>query len=83
VIILDRQFRKRDEQFDGRPFHGGKKRFTAEDFEYDGEGNKYRCPEGKELFYKGHVKLNRNSPQTLFIADKKQEENLCERYGKR
>jgi hypothetical protein len=105
--IPGRQFRKRDGQFEGRPFHGGKGRFTAENFEYDGAENKYRCPEGRELSYKGHVKLSRNSGEkcqaksrdcrdcplwerrvagrggkslrTLFIADKKQEGNLCEK----
>jgi hypothetical protein len=105
ALIPDQQFRKRDASFEGRPFHGGKKRFTAEDFEYEAEENKYRCPEKKDLLYKGHVKLNRNSgekyqarrgdckdcplrercaagrggnsPRTLFIADKRKEENLC------
>ncbi|MDR1469270.1 MAG: transposase [Spirochaetaceae bacterium] len=61
VIIPDQQFRKRDEHFDGRPEHGGKGRFTAEDFAYDDKGNSYRYPAGKELCYKGYVKLNRNS----------------------
>jgi hypothetical protein len=61
AIIPDQQFRKRDGQFEGRPEHGGKGRFTAEDFEYDEAGNSYRCPAKKELTYKGHVRLNRNS----------------------
>jgi hypothetical protein len=64
VLIPDQQFRKRDTSFEGRPFHGGKGRFTAEDFEYDAEENKYRCPGKKELLYKGHVKLNRNSERS-------------------
>jgi hypothetical protein len=106
ALIPDQQFRARDEQFEGRPLHGGKQRFTAEDFEYDEEENKYRCPGKKELLYKGHMKLNQNSgekrqarssdckdcplrerrlagrggksPRTLFIADKRNGENLCE-----
>jgi transposase len=61
VLIPDQQFRKRDAHFDGRKGHGGAGRFTAEDFEYDEAGNYYRCPMGKSLTYKGHVKLNRNS----------------------
>jgi hypothetical protein len=61
AIIPDQQFRKRDEQFDGRPEHGGKGRFTAEDFAYDEKENSCRCPAQKQLSYKGHVKLNRNS----------------------
>jgi hypothetical protein len=107
VIIPDQQFRKRDGQFEGRPFHGGKGRFTAEDFKYNKKTSACRCPANKELSYKGRVKLSRNSgekcqarsgdcgdcplrerrvagrggksPRTLFIADKKQEENLCEK----
>jgi hypothetical protein len=107
VIIPDQQFRKRDGQFEGRPFHGGKGRFTAGDFEYNKKASACRCPAKKELSYKGHVKLSRNSgekcqaksgdcrecplrerrvagrggksPRTLFIADKKQEESLCEK----
>jgi hypothetical protein len=61
VIIPDQQFHKRDEHFDGRPGHGGKGRFTIGDFEYEEGENKYRCPLGKELTYKGHVQLKRNS----------------------
>jgi hypothetical protein len=41
--------------------HGGKGRYTVKDFEYDEKRNSYRCPAGKELSYKGRVKLNRNS----------------------
>jgi hypothetical protein len=33
----------------------------VEDFAYDEKENSYRCPAGKQLCYKGHVKLNRNS----------------------
>jgi transposase len=61
VLIPDQQFQKRDGHFEGRPFHGGKGRFTVEDFEYDDGENSYRCPGKKKLLYKGHVKLNRNS----------------------
>jgi hypothetical protein len=61
VIIPDQQFRKRDARFEGRKCHGGKGRFSAEDFEYDKEGNRYVCPGKKVLEYKGHVELNRNS----------------------
>jgi transposase len=61
VIIPDQQFRKRDGHFDGRPGHGGKGRFTMGDFEYEEGENRYRCPAGKELTYKGHVQLKRNS----------------------
>ncbi|MDR3173289.1 MAG: transposase, partial [Treponema sp.] len=72
----------------------------------------YRCPAKKELAYKGHVRLNRNSGEkyqaksgdckgcalqqrciagsggkspkrTLFIADKSQEENRCDRMRKK
>jgi hypothetical protein len=39
----------------------GTGRFTAEDFEYDEGENSYRCPAKKELSYKGHVQLKRNS----------------------
>ncbi|MDR0721558.1 MAG: transposase [Treponema sp.] len=60
-ILPDPQFRQRDEQFEGRPEHGGKHRFTVEAVACDGQGNRYRCPAGKELSYKGQVKLNRNS----------------------
>jgi hypothetical protein len=60
VLIPDQQFRKRDAQFEGRPEHGGKGRFTVKDFTYNEEENSYRCPEGKELEYQGKVKLNRN-----------------------
>jgi hypothetical protein len=60
VIIPDQQFRKRDTQFEGRQCHGGKGRFTAEDFEYEEEGNRYQCPGKKVLEYKGHEELNRN-----------------------
>ncbi|MDR2783057.1 MAG: IS1182 family transposase, partial [Treponema sp.] len=52
VLIPDQQFRV--------PGGLGTGRFTAEDFEYDEQGNRYRCPAGKDLLYKGHVKLNRN-----------------------
>jgi transposase len=61
VIIPDQQFRKRDGQFAGQKGHGGKGRFTAEDFEYDKTGNRYLCPQKKVLEYKGYVELNRNS----------------------
>jgi hypothetical protein len=44
-----------------RPGHGGTGRYTVEDFAYDEKENRYRCPAGKELCCKGHVKLNRNS----------------------
>jgi hypothetical protein len=61
VLIPDQQFRKRDEQFEGRKGHGGKGRFTADKFTYNEAENTYTCPNGKTLIYKGHVKLNRNS----------------------
>ncbi|MDR1863476.1 MAG: IS1182 family transposase, partial [Treponema sp.] len=61
VLIPDPQFRRRDPQFEGRKGHGGKGRFTQDDFKYDEENNTYRCPENKILAYKGHVTLNRNS----------------------
>ncbi|MDR1900704.1 MAG: hypothetical protein LBQ88_00275 [Treponema sp.] len=61
VLIPDGQFRRRDPQFEGQKGHGGKGRFTKEDFKYDEEDNTYRCPENKVLEYKGHVELNRNS----------------------
>jgi hypothetical protein len=61
VIIPDQQFRKRDEQFAGQKGHGGKGRFTVEDFTYDKKKNQYICPRKKALAYKGHVELNRNS----------------------
>jgi hypothetical protein len=38
-----------DEQFEGRPFHGGKKRFTAEDFEYGGKEDNYRALYGRRM----------------------------------
>jgi hypothetical protein len=60
VIIPDQQFRKRDEQFDGRPEPGGTGRYTVVDFAYDEKENRYQCPAGKQLCHKGHVKLNRN-----------------------
>jgi hypothetical protein len=40
ALIPDQQFRKREATVEGRPFHGGKGRFTAEDFEYEAEENK-------------------------------------------
>jgi hypothetical protein len=61
VLIPDQQFRKRDPQFEGRKGHGGKGRFTKEDFKYDEEHNTYRCPENNVLEYQGQVELNRNS----------------------
>jgi hypothetical protein len=64
VIILDRQFRKRDARFAGRKQQGGKCRFTAEDFVYNKEKNSYRCPGKKELPYKGHMAPNRNGGET-------------------
>jgi hypothetical protein len=61
VLIPDPQFRKRDGHFEGQKGHGGKGRFTKEDFKYNEENNTYTCPANKVLEYKGHVKLNRNS----------------------
>jgi hypothetical protein len=60
VIIPDRQFRKQDGHFTGRPEHGGKGRFTVEDVEYDEGEHSYRFPAKKKLLYKRHVQLNRN-----------------------
>jgi hypothetical protein len=56
VIIPDPQFRNRD------PGHEKKEeRYKAEDFKYNKKENIYKCPVGKVLIHKGHVKLNRNS----------------------
>jgi transposase len=109
VLIPDQQFRKRDERFDERKDHyNGKGRLDKSQFIFNEESNTYTCPAGKDLVYKGHMKLNRNSGdkyqgrssdckncplrgkciasrggvknprRTLFIADKKQDENLCQ-----
>jgi hypothetical protein len=64
AIIPDQQFRKRDAHFEGCRYHGGKRRFSAGDFEYDKKKNRYICSAGKPLEYKEHVKLNRNSGET-------------------
>jgi transposase len=61
VLIPDPQFRKRDPHFAGQKGHGGKGRFTKEDFTYNEKNNTYTCPANKVLEYKGHIKLNRNS----------------------
>jgi hypothetical protein len=55
VILPDRQFRKRDAQFAGRKCHGGKCRFTAEDFVYTEGKNSCTYPGP------GKVEPNRNS----------------------
>jgi len=109
ILTPDPQFRNRDERFDGRKEgYNSKGRIDASQFSYNEEGNTYSCPAGKELEYKGEVKLNRNSgkkyqakssdckgcpyrkeciasrggteapKRTLFISDKKQEDNLCQ-----
>jgi transposase len=110
VLIPDQQFRKRDERFAGREDHyNGKGRLDKTQFTFHKESNTYTCPCGKDLVYKGRVKLNRNSGEkyqarssdckncrlrgkciasrggtknpcrTLFVADKKQDENLCQK----
>jgi hypothetical protein len=109
VLIPDQQFRKRDERFDGRQEDTNSKgRLAINQFSYNEESNSYSCPSGKELVYKGHMQLHRNSGEkyqakssdckecslrarciasrggtlhpfrTLFVADKRQEENLCQ-----
>jgi transposase len=62
VLIPDTQFRQRDPYFAEKK-HGkaGKKRFSAEDFAYDEKTDRYRCPCGKVLEYKGDVTLRNNS----------------------
>jgi hypothetical protein len=61
VLIPDQQFRKRDLHFERQKGHGGKGRFTVEDFMYNEEEDTYTCPNNKILVYKGQVELNRSS----------------------
>jgi transposase/stalled ribosome alternative rescue factor ArfA len=63
AIIPDPQFRKRDEQFtEGKygKYHKEKARYDASDFTYVKKENRYICPAGKELAYKGISELNSN-----------------------
>jgi transposase len=62
VIIPDPHFRERDERFSERPKHEKKteKKFSADDFVYDEDGNFYTCPMGKKLLYKGKSGLRHN-----------------------
>jgi hypothetical protein len=59
VLISDQQFRTRGERFEGRADQN-KGRYPLDQFMFKEETNSYSCPEGKELSYKGVVKLNRN-----------------------
>jgi len=63
VLIPDSQFRQRDPYFtEKKEIKVKKKRkFTLEDFTYDGKKDCYICPSGKILEYKYHVKLRNNS----------------------
>jgi hypothetical protein len=38
----------------------GKERYTVKDFTYEEKENSCQCPAGKQLSYKGYMKLNRN-----------------------
>ena len=50
ALIPDINFRKRDSRFETQKCHKPKSgRFTLEDFTYDEAGDKYICPNGKEL----------------------------------
>jgi transposase len=60
AIIPDEQFRNRDGQLKDGERRKGKEKFDARHFKYDKKGNKYICPNGKVLSYRGKVKLNRN-----------------------
>lgn len=60
AVIPDEQFRNRDKQLNEGEKRRGKERFDARHFKYEKNGNYYMCPNGKELSYKGKVKLNRN-----------------------
>jgi hypothetical protein len=113
VLIPDPQFRKRDPHFDGSKGRSGKKRYTAEDFTYDKDTDRYTCPGGKALEYKCTVKMKKtngrqyrakvsdcrdcplaekcirkrterkNGVRTLYIAERKNEENLSEEMRKK
>jgi hypothetical protein len=62
VLIPDTQFRQRDPYFsEKKQEKAEKKRFKAEDFEYDEKTKSYKCPSGKVLEHKGDVTLRNNS----------------------
>jgi hypothetical protein len=113
VLIPDPQFRQRDPYFaEKKKEKAGKKRFVAEDFEYDEKTDSYVCPCGKTLEYKYDITLRNNSGRkyhakrtdcakcplierciarrngknpfrTLYIVDRKYEENLSEKMRKK
>jgi hypothetical protein len=60
AIIPDEQYRNRAEELNEGERRKGKDRYDARYFKYDTEGNYYVCPNGKELKFRGTVKLNRN-----------------------
>jgi hypothetical protein len=60
AVIPDEQYRNRDKELNEGERREGKERMDARYFEYDEEGNFYTCPNGKELTFRGKVKLNRN-----------------------
>jgi transposase len=65
VLIPDPQFRQRDPHFAEKKNEKVKKKnkekYVLEDFKYDKNGNRYQCPAGSWLEYKGIVKLRNNS----------------------
>ena len=65
VLIPDPQFRRWDPYFADRKGHEVEKKkytkYTIKEFNYDKENNCYGCQAGKELVYKGYVKLRNNS----------------------
>jgi transposase len=109
VLIPDPQFRQRDPYFaEKKKEKVGKKKFTIEDFTYNGKTDSYICPAGNVLEYKYDVTLRNNSGKqyrakrgicadcpllgqcikvktsknpvrTLYIIDKKYEDNLSEK----
>jgi hypothetical protein len=110
ALIPDPQFRQRDPYFaekKAQKVHK-EKRFSQEDFTYEKKKDRYICPAGEALEYKGKADLRNNSGRkyqarrsscakcplieqciarrtakkpvrTLFIADRKYEENLSEK----
>jgi hypothetical protein len=109
VLIPDPQFRQRDPYFaEKKKEKAPRKRYSAEEFQYDKKTDSYICPAGKILEHKYDVELRNNSGKqyraqrgacvncskldkciarrtsktpvrTLYIIDRKYEENLSEK----
>ena len=60
AIIPDEQFRNRDKEIKDGKRRSGKEKFDIRHFKYVEKENYYICPNGKQLVFKGTVKLNRS-----------------------